>query len=136
MGEGQLEVQLEWGDPQGPAEVQEGADSWARGFSTLCLLQKETLRVGATDGLPGRLLHKKRDYLKPFSSLELQESPPQSRGTTLAIRKKDSNTLLLEGTWSSGQSRPSLCICGHLPSSLLPSCELFSFVISSACFQP
>lgn len=98
IGEGQLEVQLEWGDPQGPAEVQEEADSWARGFSTLCLLQKETLRVGATDGLPGRLLHKKRDYLKPFSSLELQESPPQSRGTTLAIRKKDSNTLLLEGT--------------------------------------
>lgn len=79
MGEGQLEGQQVWGDPQGPAEVQEEADSWARGFSTLCLLQKETLMVGATDGLPGRLLHRNKDSLKPFSSLELQESPSEQR---------------------------------------------------------
>lgn len=67
------------GRSTGPAEVQEEADSWARGFSTLCLLQKETLRVGATDGLPGRLLHRNKDSLKPFSSLELQESPSEQR---------------------------------------------------------
>lgn len=28
MGEGQLEGQLEWGDPQSRAEVQEEADNW------------------------------------------------------------------------------------------------------------
>lgn len=47
--------------------------------SALCLLQKETLRAGATDGLPGRLYHRKEDSLKPCSSLELLESPSEQR---------------------------------------------------------
>lgn len=90
-------------------------------------------------GLPVRLQHKWRGSLKLFSSLELQESPseqdspgPGGRGIQhIFSRQHLALCFCLLGR---------VCTCGLLPPSLLPSWvprwELFSSVLSSACFQP
>lgn len=121
------EGQLEGGEPQGRAEVQEEVDSW--GFSVLGLLQKDS-RGGCHEWPSWEAIPQKERFSEAFLISGI------AGGTALTIGKKDSNTLLLEGTWSWGAAFQAQSLHLWPPASFSPALLGSGAVSASPLWSP